>query len=72
MNIITLHRELLKADDKWSDELFRAFGKDACNRRYDWDKTNHPANCQAAYNMLQQCRARFEASGGYARLFGHS
>ena len=46
------------ADFKWQDELLKAFGVDACNRRYDpaANKAKHPANCQAAYAaFLKAC-----------------
>lgn len=36
------------AEEKWSNALRRAFGKDACNRRYDADKSSHPEECRVA------------------------
>ena len=37
------------ADEAYSAALHRAFGRDACNRRYDTDKSAHPEECQKAY-----------------------
>lgn len=44
----TLYRQAIAADEAWSAELRRAFGSDACNRRYDLDRSSHPEPCRVA------------------------
>ena len=50
------------ADEAWHNALVSAFGKDACNRRYDRDKSKHPANCLKA-------EAKFDATGRAYKAF---
>jgi hypothetical protein len=44
------------ACDAWSKSLRRAFGNRAGDRRYDMDKSGHPAECRALY--AEFCRTR--------------
>ena len=34
------------ADDAWHASLVRAFGRQACNRRYNEDTSRHPEACR--------------------------
>ena len=37
------------ADRAWMAELEKAFGADACNRRFDMDQVEHPVACREAF-----------------------
>jgi hypothetical protein len=55
------HKAFQHADDLWSAELRRTFGKDACNRRYDYDDSAHPPRCR-------ELRAAFHSAGDAWRM----
>lgn len=50
------------ADEAWSVALRTAFGRDACNRRYDWDKSAHPAGCRALGVVARRASADMQAA----------
>lgn len=64
-----LHRKYAAADEAWSLELRRAFGKAACDRRYDMDRRAHPASCNAAHAVFAAARdAWFAAMTARAKI----
>jgi hypothetical protein len=50
----------VEADRVWMAELEKAFGKDACNRRFDLNQDKHPTACKVA------C-LKWQAAGSKAR-----
>lgn len=64
-----LHRDWQDADNAWQDELSKAFGKDAGDRRYEMDKSSHPAACLAAYEQKKMAWRAFNERGGFNALF---
>lgn len=64
-----LHKAVIARDNEWMHELVKRFGRDAKNRRYDYDRTGHPAEANAAYAKLDKAQKEFNAAGGYGALF---
>lgn len=48
-----LYRAALAADQRFAAELKKAYGRDACNRRYDADTSKHPPAVREAYAEFQ-------------------
>jgi len=63
-----LWRTLLDADDAWSACLRTCFGADACNRRYDIDKSDHPEIARTAHAALGVAQTAFENAGGWNKF----
>lgn len=55
------------ADRAWMEELTKAFGADACNRRYDFDQSEHPPECKFACLKWQAAGARARTLLGWNR-----
>lgn len=53
--------EFTRADEAWQRELVAAFGKRACDRRYDLDRSAHPAACNAAFKVRDAARVAWES-----------
>jgi hypothetical protein len=53
-----------EADDAWQAELVEAFGRQACERRYDLDQRDHPPACRAASAAREAARERWERACG--------
>lgn len=52
-----LQAACIEADNAWQATLEAAFGRDAGDRRYDLDKSSHPAECQAAHAVWKAIQA---------------
>lgn len=58
------------ADEAWHNQLVAAFGKDACNRRYDPARvklTTHPASCLEAEAKWDSAGQAYKEYMGYAK-----
>jgi hypothetical protein len=55
------------AENAWSAALVKAFGKDACNRRYDVDITGHPPECVRLMDKRQAAMRAWQKALDEAR-----
>ncbi len=60
------------ADAAWQAELVKAFGRDACNRRYDMDQSKHPMACREAYAKWGAAMNAWKVASFYDGVAGRS
>ena len=53
------YRHWQACDAVWQGELVKAFGRDAGNRRYDYDNSGHPARCRAARDAFHAAQDQY-------------
>ena len=58
-------------DDRWSEALTKAFGRNAGDRRYDIDQSSHPQECRDLHALREIARRKVEKAMGACREMAH-